>query len=51
MTALHERLRTRGIDISLRTDRQRNHYLRVSAHFYNTDDEIGRLIEGIRELS
>ena len=31
-----------GIETSLRTDRAGRNYIRVSPHFYNTDDEIHR---------
>lgn len=45
LPALREKLFAGGIEVSLRTDRQGQHYIRVSPHFYNTDDEIHRLLE------
>jgi selenocysteine lyase/cysteine desulfurase len=45
LPALREKLLSGGIDASLRTDRGRRHYIRVSPHFYNTDGEIHRLLE------
>jgi selenocysteine lyase/cysteine desulfurase len=45
LPALREKLMAEHIEISLRTDRTGQHYLRVSPHFYNTDAEIHRLLE------
>jgi cysteine desulfurase/selenocysteine lyase len=45
LPALREKLLAAGIDTSLRTDRNGQHYIRVSPHFYNTDEEIQRLLE------
>lgn len=39
------RLAREGIVTSLRADRSRRQYLRLSPHFYNTDDELHRLLE------
>jgi selenocysteine lyase/cysteine desulfurase len=33
------------IETSLRADRAGRHYMRLSPHFYNTDEEIHRLLE------
>jgi selenocysteine lyase/cysteine desulfurase len=45
LPALREKLMAARIEISLRTDRSGQHYLRVSPHFYNTDGEIHKLLE------
>jgi selenocysteine lyase/cysteine desulfurase len=45
MAALREKLLAGGIETSLRTDRAGKNYIRVSPHFYNTDEEIQRLLE------
>ncbi|MGD0813082.1 MAG: aminotransferase class V-fold PLP-dependent enzyme [Verrucomicrobiota bacterium] len=45
MPALHKKLTAAGVETSLRTDRTGRHYIRVSPHFYNTDEEIQRLLE------
>jgi selenocysteine lyase/cysteine desulfurase len=50
LRTVHSKLQECGIDISLRTDRERNHYLRVSAHFYNTDGELDRLVQALSKL-
>lgn len=47
LPALREKLLAAGIETSLRTDRNGQHYIRVSPHFYNTDEEIHRLLEKI----
>ena len=39
---VQQRLRDAGIVISLRAD-----FLRASPHFYNTDDDIARLLEAL----
>lgn len=44
LTALHQKLRTNGVHTSLRTDRQQKQYIRVSPHFYNTDEELAKLV-------
>jgi cysteine desulfurase/selenocysteine lyase len=43
--ALHKKLADAGIVASLRTDRAGKNYLRLSPHFYNTDDELRRVLE------
>lgn len=45
LAELHRKLEEAGVIASLRTDRQNRHYLRFSAHFYNTDDELRRALE------
>lgn len=47
LPALREKLLAAGIETSLRTDRNGQHYIRVSPHFYNTDEEIHRLLEKV----
>jgi selenocysteine lyase/cysteine desulfurase len=42
---LFQKLRQAGIEMSLRGDRAGRQYLRISAHFYNTDDELRRTLE------
>lgn len=44
LQALHQQLADENITLSLRTDRNGEHYLRFSPHFYNTDDEIDRVL-------
>jgi selenocysteine lyase/cysteine desulfurase len=39
---LHTRLREAGVIISLRSD-----FLRVSPHYYNSDEDLGRLLEAL----
>ena len=45
LPALREKLMAEKMEISLRTDRGGQHYLRISPHFYNTDEELHRLLE------
>ena len=45
MATLHEKLADAGIAASLRTDRKKQHYIRLSPHFYNTDAELKRVLE------
>ena len=45
LSALREKLMAEKMEISLRTDRGGQHYLRISPHFYNTDEELHRLLE------
>ena len=47
LPALREKLLAAGIETSLRTDRAGQHYIRLSPHFYNTDEEIHRLLEKV----
>ena len=42
---LFQKLRQAGIEMSLRGDRAGRQYLRISAHFYNTDEEMRRTLE------
>src|SRR6201987_4871217 len=42
------RLSENRIVCSHRQDRQGNQYLRFSPHFYNTEDEVDRLLEGLK---
>ncbi len=45
LPALHQKLLDANIITSLRTDRKGQKYIRLSPHFYNTDDELRRVIE------
>jgi selenocysteine lyase/cysteine desulfurase len=47
MAALHRKLLSAGVHTSLRADRAGQQYIRVSPHFYNTDAELHRLLEGL----
>jgi selenocysteine lyase/cysteine desulfurase len=44
LTALHQKLLDANVITSLRTDRKGQKYIRLSPHFYNTDDELRRVI-------
>jgi cysteine desulfurase/selenocysteine lyase len=44
LSVLHQRLLDASFITSLRTDRKGQKYIRLSPHFYNTDDELQRLI-------
>jgi cysteine desulfurase/selenocysteine lyase len=45
LAELHQRLESSGIITSLRADRTGRKYIRLSPHFYNTDAELGRVLE------
>jgi selenocysteine lyase/cysteine desulfurase len=45
LAGLFQKLREAGVEMSLRGDRAGQQYLRISAHFYNTDDELRRTLE------
>ena len=45
MAALHEKLLAAGVVTSLRADRTGQKYIRLSPHFYNTEEEFQRLLE------
>ena len=45
LAPLHQKLLDAGIITSLRGDRTSQKYIRLSPHFYNTDDELMRVIE------
>jgi selenocysteine lyase/cysteine desulfurase len=47
LAAVHRRLEAAGVVTSLRADRAGRQYLRISPHFYNTDAELGRLLEAL----
>jgi len=47
LAALHQKLTEANIIASLRTDRARKHYIRLSPHFYNTDRELQRVLENL----
>lgn len=44
-SALHQKLLDANIVTSLRMDRQRQKYIRLSPHFYNTDAELQRVLD------
>ena len=44
MAQAHARLAEAGVVTTLRTDRQRRKFIRISPHFYNTDEELHRLL-------
>jgi cysteine desulfurase / selenocysteine lyase len=44
MGAVAERLRHAGVDVSLRSDRAGQRYVRLSPHFYNTEDELAHAL-------
>lgn len=43
--ALHQKLLQANIVTSLRTDRSGRKYIRLSPHFYNTDEELHRMLD------
>jgi cysteine desulfurase / selenocysteine lyase len=45
MGSLFQQLEQAGIIVSLRTNRAGRQYLRLSPHFYNTDQELERVLE------
>lgn len=45
MLAVNEKLTAANVMASVRTDRKKQHYLRLSPHFYNTDAELQRVVE------
>ncbi len=45
LTELHQKLEAQRITTSLRADRTGRQYLRLSPHFYNTDEELRRVVE------
>src|SRR3954469_1337420 len=45
MKELHAKLEAANIITSLRADRSGQQYLRLSPHFYNTDEELRRVVE------
>jgi selenocysteine lyase/cysteine desulfurase len=47
LAALHAKLESANIITSLRADRAGKKYIRLSAHFYNTDAELQRVVEMI----
>lgn len=44
MRAIHTRLEENGIVTSLRVDRRGQEFIRLSPHFYNTDEELRRAL-------
>ena len=44
IAAIHEKLEQHQIITSLRSDRSGQNYIRLSPHFYNTDEELQKLL-------
>jgi cysteine desulfurase/selenocysteine lyase len=44
LSTLHQKLLDANIVTSLRVDRKGQNYIRLSPHFYNTDDELRRVV-------
>jgi selenocysteine lyase/cysteine desulfurase len=47
MEALFERLTSANVICSSRQDRQGQHYIRFSPHFYNTEAEVDQVLKVI----
>lgn len=45
LSALNQKLAEANVVASLRTDRTGQNYIRLSPHFYNTDEELRRVLE------
>lgn len=45
MSSLHQSLKEKSCQTSLRTDREGRHYIRLSPHFYNTQLELEQFLE------
>jgi selenocysteine lyase/cysteine desulfurase len=45
LAALNQKLANAGIVASLRTNRAGRNFIRLSPHFYNTDEELQRTLE------
>ena len=45
LPAIHQRLTDGGVVTSLRADRTGKQYIRLSPHFYNTDEELARAVK------
>lgn len=45
LPALHKKLSDAGIITSLRMDRSGQNYIRISPHYYNTDQELRRVLD------
>ncbi|MDX1953334.1 MAG: aminotransferase class V-fold PLP-dependent enzyme [Verrucomicrobiota bacterium] len=45
MAELHQKLEAAGIWVNLRIDRTGKKYIRISPHFFNTDEELNRMLE------
>jgi selenocysteine lyase/cysteine desulfurase len=48
MPALHKKLSEAGIVTSLRVDRSGQNYIRISPHFYNTDEELEKTVATLK---
>jgi selenocysteine lyase/cysteine desulfurase len=47
LVELQQRLAERQIIVSVRADRAGRTYIRLSPHFYNTDEELGRVVDAL----
>ena len=47
LSLLHQRLTDAKVFTSLRVDRQGQRYIRLSPHFYNTDEELQRVVKNL----
>lgn len=47
MRAIHEKLEENGIVASLRVNRTGQAFIRLSPHFYNTDEELQRVVQAL----
>jgi cysteine desulfurase/selenocysteine lyase len=45
LASLHQKLLDANVITSLRTDRKGQKYIRLSPHFYNTDQELQLVLE------
>lgn len=45
--AMYRRLAAQGISVSLRHNRDGKEYIRISPHFYNTEEEAGRVCQAL----
>ena len=50
MRATHQRLKEKHIFTALRSDRDGRAYIRVSPHFYNTNDDLLRFLKALLDL-
>lgn len=51
MAALHRKLEEASIITSLRADRDGRKFLRLSPHYYNTDEELHKLVAALKDFA
>lgn len=51
MGSIHAKLTDRGILTSLRADREGNKYIRLSPHFYNTREDLDRMVQALAAIT